>query len=309
MKINALYLLCFFFLIACNQKENKKITGPEKEKSEIKKNRLTGIHYNFTKADKVWEMPPELLEISGICFNKEKKILCHQDQNGRFFVFDLATGKIEQTVKFYQQGDYEDIAYNNDTVYVLRADGKIFRVTDYNSKKPNTIQINTFLDIDNNPEGLAFDKENNRLLVACKENSGITNAPKSTKAIYSVLLPGNKIQEEPAFVITKKDLEVSYGSKIEIDPSAIAIHPITKNIFIIGTRGEKVLVELLPNGTILQVTKLNNELFNQPEGITFDDNGDMYISNEGKNTIENMLLLKTKKLTPANILQFKYKNN
>ncbi len=306
MKINVVYFFCFFLLIACNQKKDKKRIDPEKEISETKKNNLTDIHYNFTEPDKVWEMPPELLEISGICFNKERKILCHQDQNGKIFVYNLDTGKIEKTIKFSSQGDYEDIAYDQDTVYVLRSDGKIFQVIDYLSAKPTTNQINTFLDSDNNPEGLAYDKEKNRLLVACKGNSGVANASGNTKAIYSVTLPDKKMPETPAYLITKKELEKNFGSKIEIDPAAIAIHPLTKNIFIIGTRGEKVLVELLPNGIILQVTKLTNELFIQPEGITFDDNGDMYISNEGKNTVENMLLLKNKKRTPANILLFKY---
>ena len=94
MKINFIWFL-FFCLIACNQKKNKKIIDSEKETAGIKKNDLPGNQYNFAVPDKVWEMPPDLLEISGICFNKERKILCHQDQNGKIFVFNLKTSNIE----------------------------------------------------------------------------------------------------------------------------------------------------------------------------------------------------------------------
>ena len=45
-----------------------------------------------------------------------------------------------------------------------------------------------------------------------------------------------------------------------------------------------------------QVFKLDPALYNQPEGMTFAPNGDLYISNEGGEGI-------------ATILKFKYKKN
>jgi hypothetical protein len=43
------------------------------------------------------------------------------------------------------------------------------------------------------------------------------------------------------------------------------------------------------NGTIEYSEKLNPELFNMPEGITFFKNGDMLISNEGKDKYPTIL--------------------
>ena len=43
------------------------------------------------------------------------------------------------------------------------------------------------------------------------------------------------------------------------------------------------------NGTIEYMEKLNPDIFNQPEGITFLKNGDMLISNEGQNKNPTLL--------------------
>jgi uncharacterized protein YjiK len=284
----------FFFIAAGSQANNKNESGPEKKDVVIINTIDTTHTYNLSTPDKVWEMPPQLREISGICFNKEGKMLCEQDQKGEIFVYDLQTGSIEKVIKFSGKGDFEDIAYKNETVFILRSDGIIFCVENYLSPNPVTTQITTFLHADNNTEGLVYDSENDRLLVACKGNSGIKAAHKRTKAVYAVTLTNKKMENNPVFVISKKDMKNVFNDDIEIDPSAIAINPLTKNIFMLGTRGVKVLIELSPNGKLLHVNKLTNPLFIQPEGMTFDKNGDMYISNEGKEKKGNILLFRHK---------------
>lgn len=296
MKLQVIYIFnVFFFIAACSQANNKKKTGIEQKPAGITVPADTTGSYNFNLPDKVWEMPPQLREISGICFNKEGKILCEQDQKGDIFIYNLQTSSVEKVIKFSSKGDFEDIAYKNDTVFVLRSDGIIFRVGNYLSPTPVTTQIKTFLNADNNTEGLVYDNEANRLLVACKGSSGIKEAHKTTKAVYSVSLDDNIMKPNPVYIITKKTMKEVFGADIDIDPSAIAINPVTKNIFILGTREVKVLIELLPDGKLLHVNKLSNPLFIQPEGITFDKNGDMYISNEGKKQEGNILLFRYKK--------------
>lgn len=296
MKLLVIYTLhVFFFISACSQVDDKKEYNSEKKKADVISTTDTIHHYNFESPDKVWEMPAQLREISGICFNKEGKMLAEQDQKGEIFIYNLQTNNVEKVIKFSSKGDFEDIAYKNDTVFVLRSDGIIFRVENYLSATPVITQISTFLNAENNTEGLCYDSENNRLLLACKGNSGIKEAHKSTRSVYTVTLADNKMKPNPVFIITKKEMKDIFGDDIEIDPSAIAINPITKNIFILGTRKVKVLTELSPTGKLLHVTKLTNPLFIQPEGITFDKNGDMYISNEGKDKSGNILLFKYKK--------------
>ncbi len=292
MRCNYFLLLfaCLLFL-SCQQKKDK---SKAEEKAIPAAPALPHANYDFTTPDSVWALPDELLELSGICFNKEGKLLCHEDQNGIIYTYNLRTKTIETATEFAGKGDCEDIAYHNDTVYVLRTDGIIFQISDYLTS-PKTTEIGTKLGRDNNPEGLCYDQSNNRLLVACKEYSGLPDADKHTKAVYALSLNDKKLQEKPVYTLSRENLAKVYGSEIEIYPSSIAVHPISKNIFVIGTRAGRVIVELLPDGTILHVNRLTNHLFIQPEGITFNNNGDMYIANEGKNEAANILLFKYKK--------------
>ncbi|MEL6720372.1 MAG: SdiA-regulated domain-containing protein, partial [Bacteroidota bacterium] len=63
-------------------------------------------------------------------------------------------------------------------------------------------------------------------------------------------------------------------------PSAIAIHPITKDWYILSSVG-KLLVVLDQEGNIQNVEKLSARLMKQPEGLCFDTNGDLFITSEG----------------------------
>ena len=69
---------------------------------------------------------------------------------------------------------------------------------------------------------------------------------------------------------------------MECKPSAAAINPINKKLYVIASVG-KVLLQCSKNGKLEKIYKINPAQFPQPEGITFAANGDMYISNEGAN--------------------------
>jgi DNA-binding beta-propeller fold protein YncE len=77
-------------------------------------------------------------------------------------------------------------------------------------------------------------------------------------------------------------------------PSGIAIHPATKDIYVISSAGKQLLI-LSAAGKIKSSHKLNSKHFTQPEGISFSANGDLYISNEGKGGNGNILLFRYKK--------------
>lgn len=80
---------------------------------------------------------------------------------------------------------------------------------------------------------------------------------------------------------------------VSFKPSAIAIHPQTKNIYVLGSVG-KLLIVCNYNGEIISVVELNPALFLQPEGICFDPAGALYISNEGKESVATILKFQPK---------------
>jgi hypothetical protein len=114
--------------------------------------------YDLNNPDERYFLPKSLTEISGIAYYKENKILCEQDQNGEIYVFNLNKKEIVNKYKFGKNGDYEDIAVVGKTVYILKSDGKIFEVEEFDSENRKVTENKTPLSGYNNTEGLAYDE-------------------------------------------------------------------------------------------------------------------------------------------------------
>jgi DNA-binding beta-propeller fold protein YncE len=148
-------------------------------------------------------------------------------------------------------------------------------------------------------EGLAFDAAANRLMLACKGKAGKDDRFKRKRAVFAFDLETEKLADEPVFLIDRDEIQrwadSGKGGLTEklaeffepsladdaFAPSGIAIHPLTKEIFIVSSVG-KIVVVLNPTGDIVHLEPLDPELHRQPEGICFDRDGTLFIANEGK---------------------------
>ena len=234
-----------------------------------------------------WDLPVVLKEISGIASIDSIRFACVQDEVGSIFIYNTATSTIQEEIPFAPAGDYEGITLVNDTVWVLRADGKLFEVSTLYSKTTSIKEYSTPLTSNHNVEGLCFDKNNYRLLLAIKnaEPGG-----KTYKGVYAFDLTTKTMSPEPAFKIDMRQ-ELKSGQKkrsFEIMPSGIAIHPQTNDLYVTDGRNSMLLM-LDATGGFKNLYDLNSKEFNQPEGITFHTNGEMYISNEGAKVGGNIL--------------------
>lgn len=254
----------------------------DKEKKKDKKNKKQSPEVTIAQK---WEMPSQLKEISGIAYINKNLFACVQDEAGKIFIFNTATNSIEKEIPFSESGDYEGIAVIGSTAYVLRADGKLFEVSNYDTK-PNVIMHSTHLTEKQDIEGLCYDKKNNRLLLSIKENEPGT---KDYKGIYAFDLASKKLAAEP---VHKIDLNHTIWNEVDdkdkIKPADIVVHPTTGDIYILDGPDPKILV-MSPDGTTKNLYHLSESEFVQPEGISFTEAGEMYISNEGKDGIGNIL--------------------
>lgn len=242
---------------------------------------------------KKWELPKQLLEISGLSNIDDKRFACVQDELGTLFVYNIASSSVEKEIPFGGLADYEGVAVVGETVWVLRADGKLIEVSDITATKPTVKEYNTHLTIKQDSEGLCYDKKNNRLLVAIK---GVELDADDYKGIYAFDLGSKKMNKEPVFKIDLlNEVFESDGSgkkkKGSINPSGIAIHPITRDMYIVDGRNSKLLITDA-EGAIKKLYQLNNNEFAQPEGISFNNAGDLFIANEGTNQPGNILQVK-----------------
>lgn len=233
------------------------------------------------KIEKTWELPDELEEISGFAFVSAVKVACIQDEDGTIFIFNLQTSEIEKEIDFSDSGDYEGITVKGNTAYVLESNGDIYQVQDF-MNDPEVTKFETRLSSNNDVEGICLDKSGTRLLMAIKEKDPVA---KGYKGIYAFDLNLGKIQKDPAYKITFEDKVFKDKSKKEIQdvfkPSEIAIHPSSGEIYLTEGENPQLLI-LKATGETKTLYKLNYDDFPQPEGIAFDPEGNLYISNEGK---------------------------
>ncbi|MHA6280608.1 SdiA-regulated domain-containing protein [Salinimicrobium sp. CAU 1759] len=246
---------------------------------EAKKYRST-ISSSVT-INKTWKLPSILNEVSGIAFLPPNRIACIQDEKGSIFIYNLETSSLEREIKFAGGGDYEGISIQDNTAYVLESNGTVYRIADF-MEDARTEIFKTFLSSKNDTEGLFYEAAKNRLLIAVKAEDPNS---KNQKGIYAVELPSMKMQKTPVFSLTfqeqlfddirKKNAEDTFF------PSEVAVDPSTGEILILEAREPKLLI-LDPDGKAKALHVLSRELFPQPEGLTFDASGRLYISNEGR---------------------------
>lgn len=258
--------------------------------------------YNMGSPDYRYSMPASLEEISGISWTGKETLACIQDENGMVYCFSPEKEKVVSEVKFGKDGDYEDICVVKNTAYVLKSNGHIFRVKNFQKEEMKVKKYKTLLSGKNDAEGMVYDSSRNRLLIACKGSPSIEkgNPYKGYRAVYSFDLETNQLLEKPVYLIDLRKVEgykdqdnfTQFSSKLakilgitdpygNFRPSGIAIHPRTDKIYMISSVG-KLLVILDREGYILDVQALDPNLFRQPEGICFSPDGDLYISNEGR---------------------------
>ncbi len=258
------------------QKKSKKI----KDKSEARPESLSaGIIIKER-----WDLPGDLKEVSGIAYLDNDRFACVQDEAGTIFIYNKVSGKIENKISFSGAGDFEGITVKGNMAYVVRADGMLYEV---NMETKKTAEYKTALTLQQNVEGLCYDEKNNRLLLAIKDNEP---GNPGYKGIYAFDLSKNNLLKEPVFKIDLQNEILNNGplkKNRPFMPSSIGIQPTTNDIFI--TDGPKsTLLIMDKTGKIKKLYQLGKE-FVQPEGITFNPKGDIYISNEGTKNPGNII--------------------
>jgi hypothetical protein len=231
-----------------------------------------------------WELPDNLREVSGIAMLEDGLIACVQDEEGAIHLWDPQKKTIVGKIDFAGPGDYEGISIVDKDAYILRSDGSIYEVTDFRNGKPAVKEYKTVLASTQNTEGLAYDATNNRLLIACK---GYDSTLGDNKGIYSFSLNDKKMQAEPVFQISLKQDNLSTTGKKKkkgqydvLQPSSFEVHPTTGELYLMDAVNTRLHV-INEQGEILKTIPLDKQLFKQPEGLTFNPNGELYIASEG----------------------------
>ena len=265
-------LLIVIALSACRQKKRILKSPP---------------HYNFSEAV-TEKLELKLKEISGIAWdNKNNEFIAHNDESGKLFFLDKESKLIKAEYVFGGKGDYEDIALINGVPYILRSDGMITKFMKDSAGKAYGIELEKIsLSGTNDFESMYYDPDRKALVLLCK-NCAMDN--KKTVSAFAFYPDSTGFDEKPLFTIDADAVEKMAPRKTsKLQPSAAAIHPVLKKLFILSSASNQLVIADL-EGNVESAYVLSPKLFPQPEGITFKNNGDMYISNEGVSAKSTLL--------------------
>ncbi|HPR31840.1 MAG TPA: hypothetical protein PLK12_07085 [Prolixibacteraceae bacterium] len=258
------------------------------------------VPYAPNQPEKVLVLPDVLREVSGIVSTNPEYLACIEDESGTIYHYSLKENVITARFDFGYPGDYEGITLAGNSLYIIRSDGVLFEVEDYASGKiaQNFYPLNIPYP---NCEGVVYDRKNNRLLIASKGKSADKDEKraKQERAVYSFNLRKKELDTKPFLEIYLPDIEAFMNKngiallreskkngtikaqKPKLRSSGIAIHPVSGDLYILSA-SEHLLYVFHPDGKIANILQLDEILYPKAEGITFTENGDMFISNEGE---------------------------
>ena len=290
-------LLLAAFLISCGTSENKSVKKDKDDKQRLE-----------PKGGKLYTLPKELLEISGISFVSENIVVSIQDEEGVLYFYDLTKEKIVNKYEFWKGKDYEDLAVVGKDLWIVNSSGALYEIKNFNNgpSKPNVYK--TVLKEENNIEGLAYDRKNNRLLLAVKDIS--LDGNEDQKDIYAFDLKSKTLNQKAVYSIKLSEIEKFFeGDKIEefskkilkavgnqnlnkvFRTSALGFHPLTGELYVLSSLNN--IIAVIDNkGSITKILELDGKEFIQPEGLAFTSDGRLFISNEGKGKQANIIELK-----------------
>jgi len=239
-------------------------------------------------------LPDVLHELSGIAFQKERAdlIFANEDESGKVYFFPPDDPTLQE-VTFGGPGDYEGIAISNGYVIVLESEGTIhtFPYADVRQKSTTDIKIGKNLVPKENYESLAAASVDSLLYVLCKE----CDTDKGTSSVTGYILGLSKdgeVSNKGGFKIDEEQIDrLSSLRGKRFRPSALTFNTLTNEWYILSSVN-KMLVTANEKWQITGAYPLDPSLFNQPEAIAFDQNGNLYIGNEGGDKMGNGTLLK-----------------
>lgn len=293
-----IYILLPVLLMSCGESLSNKSPVEKKiaKKNEAKdQSKINSLPYEVNKPKFIYELPKALTEISGLTFSTlTKRLLAINDEEGIVYALDPLSGTVIDKIKFGKADDYEGIASHDGYLYIAESNGNIKVVKE--DSKTKIIEFNDRLSSANDIEGICYNPMTKTLLLAAKGASATEGNTKSVKSIFTMNIDNGAIRKQPYLEVNMKESYQSLyhnedtgilnamtsSSKFrKYGPSGIAICPRSNLIYLLSSNSKSLAV-LDHDGNILSVTMLDQKIHAQPEGITFDEDANLYISNEGK---------------------------
>lgn len=290
LMMNYIIFPLFFLLLFCDNGKKNEHTKIYDAANHMNNNTLN-FKYDLKNPIKKITLPKSLVEISGLTYKSENLLLAVQDESADIYTIDIQKEEVIEHFVSNQPADIEGIELVDKDVYLLTSEGIIIEHRNFNTKDHVINKYKTPFSRKNDTEGFCYDNANNTLLIACKQKPELKNSViklEKQRCIYQFDLKIKQLIEKPFLCIDLITLRKSFSAD-NFMPSAIAIHPLDGNIYVVSSAGKYLLI-INRKGEIVKFIKLDEKIFRQPEGICFSPDGkSLFISNEGRGKKGNIL--------------------
>ena len=232
--------------------------------------------FNLDRPSAVFELADELEEISALSVGPDSLLLAVQDENGYIYRLDPSSGEVVRRDRFAGSGDYEGIEWVGDWIFVLESNGHLYRTPALQPTRRETLRIRLDLPGGCDAEGLAWDEAGERFLVSCKDADGVRG--QRGRSVFAFAWNGERMERA---LFMDDDLLKSAGLKgvAAFRTSAVAVHPRSGRIFLLSSDDPSLCS--VEDGQ-LSCSDLDLDTMRQPEGLTFDADGVLWISSEAR---------------------------
>lgn len=245
-------------------------------------NRRSPEGYDFKRPQKA-ELGKVLNEISGISYNSnDSSLLAISDSKKKVFEINLKRGRLRDYTGdiIGPDQDLEDIVNMENALYLLSSKGTIYEYPIGQGDSTRVIAYDFISEGKNDFESMYYDGAAGGLIMLCK--SCASDKGLQMRSAYRFDLRTKQFDSVAWYNIPTADVKsLMKSDDAKFDPSAAAVHPINKRLYILSSAGN-LLVIADTRGEVIEAFNLNPDDHPQAEGIAFAPNGDMYITNEGK---------------------------
>jgi uncharacterized protein YjiK len=258
----------------------------------IKKNRvnLPCKEYDLNSPYRI-KLGDQLGEISGVSFYpKDSSVFAISDESGSLYKIHLNKKMLTLRWKFDQTHDFEDVVFHDSTFYVLESNGNIQSLR-FSIKGDTIFKRKSIFPAKNSKrnefESLYYDEGSKGLIMICKDCEA---DEKNSVSAWNFNLESDTYTPSAFSINGVQIAKKTRQENLKFEPSAAAVNPVTKDVWILSSVNQLLIVtDIL--GNTKAVYTLTPSIFKQPEGITFTPWGDLLISNEANDKYETSTLL------------------
>ena len=249
-------------------------------------------YLNLAQSDQISLLPMGIESFSDIAFLDSTILICLQEDKSSLVLFDLSSNQVSTPITINLPNKIIDFSRIDSTIILLDDQVQVhFLLPPYDSSS-----LVTENDILGNWKSAAtcIHESTKRMFILTQNNLEIDNP--ISNSIYTYTISKRKLNEKALFDISISDLEMfaienniatpqnkftdlsDSLSQLIFNPTAMAIHPKTNEIYILSSENRSIVV-FNQFGEVQDLFFLDEKLVSNPKAMTFHPSGDLLISN------------------------------